>query len=206
MTQQAWPAFTPTQRQAWDELIKRAVRQSISGLTSMVGVEVGVSSIRQRRVEVTSIPDELGGAGTECVGILLGVEHIPAFHMALVHRPETAFALVDMLLGEQPGTTETLDEMATSTLGEMGNIMCSFFLNTVADETGHALRPTPPMVRADMTGAILDYALAELLMETDEIALLETTYGTSDLQIDGIFAVMPTAGIQAEILKTWRIA
>ena len=74
----------------------------------------------------------------------------------------------------------------------MGNIMCSYFLNKMAEETGIQLMTTPPTVREDMTGAVLDYILAEIMMETDEVDLLKTQYGTENTKVDGTFIVIPS--------------
>ncbi len=185
-------ALTEAQRARWDDLMRAAVDHSITGLTAMAGSQISVSEIKSETVEVTNIPEKLGGAGKITVGILLAVEEKPGFHMALLHSPEAAFLIIDILLGEEPGTTTELGELELSTLGEMGNIMCSFFLNTMGDHTGIQLLTTPPTVRQDMTGAVLDYILAEIMMETDEVDLLQTTYGTELTKVDGTFIVIPS--------------
>ncbi len=185
-------AFTDAQRARWDALVRKAVDHSISGLTEMAGSKIAVSDIRSETVDVTEIPEKLGGAGKITVGILLAVEEKPGFHMALLHSPEAAFSIIDILLGQDPGTSNELGELELSTLGEMGNIMCSFFLNSMGDETGIQLMTTPPTVREDMTGAVLDYILAEIMMDSDEVDLLQTTYGTDETQVDGTFVVIPS--------------
>lgn len=184
--------MTDTQRVRWDGLMRKAVDNAISGLTDMAGARIAVSDLTTEVVDVTDIPARLGGADKIKVGILLAVEGKPGFHMALLHSPEAAYSIIDILLGQEVGTTDNLDELELSTLGEMGNIMASFFLNTMGDETGIQLLTTPPTVRQDMTGAILDYVLAEIMMDTDEVDLLQTKYGTDLTQVDGTFIVIPS--------------
>ena len=186
--------FEPSdaQRQRWDSLVRRAVENSISGLTDMAGSRIAVTDLSSETVDVTQIPTRLGGAEKLTVGILLAVEEEPGFHMALLHSREAAFAIIDILLGQEVGTSTELGELELSTLGEMGNIMASFFLNTMGDETGIQLMTTPPTVQEDMVGAVLDYILAEIMMESDEVDLLQTRYGTEHAQVDGTFVVIPS--------------
>jgi chemotaxis protein CheC len=126
----------------------------------------------------------------------------------LVYQPETAWNLVDILLGNPQGSTSCTDisglgELERSTLGEMGNIMGTFFLNAVGDRTKYELRPTPPLVVMDMMGAILDASLAEIMMESDEIVLVDATFGTKDSQINGTFVVMPSPGLLTGLMRSW---
>lgn len=185
-------AYTSEQHSRWDAVMRKAVNHSISGLTDMAGANISVSEITSQTVDVTQIPDKLGGAEKITVGILLAVEEKPGFHMALLHSPEAAYSIIDILLGQELGTSNEMGELELSTLGEMGNIMCSFFLNVMGDETGIQLMTTPPTVREDMTGAVLDYILAEIMMDTDEVDLLQTTYGTENTKVDGTFIVLPS--------------
>lgn len=181
--------------------MKRAVTNSISGLTDMAGAKISASEIGVTTVEVKDIPEHVGGAATVTVGILLAVEHKPGFHMALLHSPEAAYTIIDILLDQPEGTTTELGELELSTLGEMGNIMCSFFLNTMGDETGIVLMATPPTVRMDMTGAVLDYILAEIMMDEDQVDLLETVYGTEERKVDGTFVVIPSREFLEQALE-----
>jgi chemotaxis protein CheC len=199
LTQQL--ATSEAQREAWLGLIKKAVSNSIFGLSEMAGESITVSTIDIATVDVKDIPEHAGGAAVVAVGILLAVEDKPDFHMALLHSPEAAYSIIDILLDQPDGTTTELGELELSTLGEMGNIMCSFFLNAMGDETGIVLKTTPPTVRMDMTGAVLDYILAEIMMDTDKVDLLETRYGTSTRQVDGTFVVIPSADFREQTLK-----
>ncbi len=101
-------------------------------------------------------------------------------------------SLVDLLMGEEPGTTTGITEMEASALGEMGNIMGSFYLNALGDASGLVLLPSPPAVIMDMAGSILDVALADILQESDDALVVEAIFSTTDQQITGNFLVLPS--------------
>ena len=119
----------------------------------------------------------------------------------LIHQPEIAFAITDILLGNDPGTTRSLQAMERSALAELGNIIGSSFLNAIADSLGLALRPSPPEVILDMAGAILDIAFVEILQESDDVFVAETAFGTEDRQANGTFIVIPSLNFLKVILE-----
>lgn len=187
----------------WAGLVSRGIENAIGGLSQMVGQDIQVSNLLAKTVAVKDTPALLGGSETLSVAIYLAVSGYATGHMIIVYQPHTAFEFVDLLLGNPTGTTHSLGEMEESVLGEMGNIMGSFFLNSLADATGLNLNPSPPAVMMDMVGAVLDVALGDIMQETDEALIVEATFGTRDRQINGTFLVMPSVSMQKALLEHW---
>ena len=177
----------------WDQLIKKGMANAISGLSQMVGRDFEISSINIRQVPAKDMPNLLGGPERMVVGVYITFSGASNGHILLAHQPEFAYTILDLLLGNAPGTCKTLDEMSQSALGEMGNVAGTFFLNAIADSLGVLLNPSPPIVLLDMAGAILDIALAEILAERDDVFIAETSFHISDRTIEGKFLIMPNA-------------
>ena len=194
--------LSPTERESWSRLVSQGISRSVAGLTEMVGTEVAITRIDPpRRIAVKDAADLVGGAEALTVAVYLRVSGCATGHMLLVFQPETAFELVDMLLGLAPGTTKDLGDMERSAMGEMGNIMGSFFLNALADATKLPLLPSPPAVMMDMAGSIIDAVLAEIFMEAEDLLVVDTVFGTKDRQIDGTFLVMPSEDLVTAMVK-----
>ena len=185
----------------WGEVVTKAMINSISGLSQMTDQDIRVTSITARTIRVKDAPALVGGRETLTAGVYVGFQGSGSGHMVVIYEPRTAFDLIDMLLGNPPQTTHELGEMEQSVLGEVGNIMGSYFVNTLSDATGLDLRISPPAVMLDMAGAILDAALAQVLTETDDAVVVGTTFGTQDRQIDGNFLVMPNPSLQNAVLR-----
>lgn len=196
------PHLTEAGKDLWPTLVKKGLVNAVSGLTQMVGQEISATSSSSRRILGKDVPELFGGVETEAIMVYVGITGSSTGHMAVIYSPQTAFEMVDMLLGMEQGSTKDLEEMEESALAEMGNIIGSFFLNALVLETGLDLRPSPPAVMFDMVGAILDIVLAEISAESDDVMLVETTFGTADKQIDGTFLVMPTPELMNILLKT----
>jgi len=177
----------------WEDLMKKGMTNSIHGLSQMVGREFQINSINIRKVPAKEMPYLLGGPEHMVIGVYITFSGASHGHILLAHQPEFAYKVLDMLMGNPLGTTNSLDDMSQSALGEMGNITGTFFLNAVADELGVFLNPSPPIVLLDMAGAILDIALAEILAERDDVFIAETSFGVTDRTVEGTFLIMPNA-------------
>jgi chemotaxis protein CheC len=185
----------------WSSLVIRGIDSAMSGLATMVNQQIRISSLSLKQVPAKDAPDLLGGSEKLVIGIYLTFTGDAAGHIMLIHQPEIAFAITDILLGNDPGTTRSLQAMEQSALAELGNIIGSSFLNAIADSLGLALRPSPPEVILDMAGAILDIAFVEILQESDDIFVAETVFGTEDRQANGTFMVIPSLNFLRVILE-----
>ena len=173
------------------KLISEGINNAIQGLSQMVGREIQVTDFIVKKVKVKDISNLFGGPEVTLVGVYLQVSGFANGHMIVVYEPTIAFQLIDMLMGQDAGSTTDLLEMEQSVLGEVGNIMGSFFLNVLADGTGTCLQPSPPAVMMDMAGAMLDVLLAQILETGDEAYIAETNFSMSDQLVNGKFVVLP---------------
>jgi chemotaxis protein CheC len=185
----------------WSWLVSKGISKSMQGLSQMMGKELVVTAFRVEQCPVKSAAELLGGPEKIVVGIYLSISGDASGHIMLVHDPKMAFELIDMQMGLPLGTTNQMNEMEVSVMGEMGNITGAFFLNALADATGLNLGISPPSVMIDMAGAILDIALSDIMQRQDDILVVRTTFGTSNSQVDGTFLVMPTMEFLQAILK-----
>ena len=177
----------------WETLVKKGMANAITGLSQMVGKDFQINSINIRQIPAKDMPDMLGGAERMVVGVYITFSGASNGHILLAHQLEFAYSILDLLMGDPPGTCKTLNEMTQSALGEMGNVTGTFFLNAIANSLGIILHPSPPVVLLEMAGAILDIALAEILAERDDVFIAETSFGVSDQTIQGTFLIMPNA-------------
>ena len=173
-------------------LVLLGSQNAIFGLSEMVNQRIEMTAVSARQIPVDEVPDLFGGREKMAVAVYLAVTGATEGHMFLVYPPDTAMSLVDLLMGEEPGTTVEITEMEASALGEMGNIMGSCYLNALSDASGLILMPSPPAVIMDMVGSILDVALADILMESDDALVVEAEFTTEDRKISGNFLVLPS--------------
>jgi chemotaxis protein CheC len=188
----------------WTWLVSKGITKSLTGLSQMVGQELIVNSLEMQEYPIAETPNLLGGAENIVVGTYLSISGDADGHLVLVHQPQIAFDLIDMQMGQAPGTTKTMEEMERSVIGEIGNITASFFLGAIADATGLLLMPSPPAVMVDMAGAILGVAISNLMLQQDTALVAKSTFGTASREIDGTFIILPTSEFMMTIINKLR--
>jgi chemotaxis protein CheC len=176
----------------WTWLVSRGISNALSGLAQMIGCDLQVTSLDLKWLPAQNVIDMLGGPEVTVVGIYLTLEGDATGHIMMLHDTKIAFQLIDMQLGMPKGSTETLDEMSYSVLGEMGNITGSFFLNALADSTSLVLMPSPPSVIIDMVGAVMTVPLSLIMEESDNALIVKANFSANDQDLEGTFMVMPT--------------
>lgn len=195
-------ALTRGQMARLQSLIHEALVHVSGGLTDMFGAEVVVRAMHVRTVPLAEVVSIVGSPEMEVAGAYLQSEGELPGHLLLMMPLSTAYNLCDVLLEQPAGTTTELGEMEASALGEVGNIVGSFFLNSIADRSGLRMQVTPPGVVNDMAGAVIDIALLDVAMYADEAVVIDATFEHGGRHWPAWFMAFPDpihlAGLVAE--------
>ena len=192
--------------EAWAQVSGAGMANALRGLSKMLGQEIATGVVSTRRVPLMEATELLGGPEAATAAVYFALSGDAQGHMVLVYVPEVAFELVDMAMGDPPGTTKDLGEMERSVLGEVGNVMGGYFLQTLGDVSGMSLRMSPPAVMMDMAGAVIDAVIADIMVFSDEVVVVETEFGTDQRRVHGTFLVMPSPTLIRGLSKSRRAA
>jgi chemotaxis protein CheC len=176
----------------WTKLAKVGSTTAVTGLSQMVNENFKISTLSIEEVSFRNAANLIGKAEEKVIAVYLLFSGNTSGQILLAFQPATAYELVDMAMGQTLGTTQDLGEMERSVLGEMGNIVGTFFLNGVADSVGLRLMPSPPAVVEDMAGALIDSILAEAFEDTDSLFVIKLLFSSSVKEIEGRFLVLPS--------------
>lgn len=199
-----------------DEDILKLTSIQLDALKEVGNVGAGnaataLSQIINRKIDMTvpevsilplgDVPDVVGGPDIMVAGVYLRVfGPAPSSILFLLPR-DSAFALVDMLMGRERGQTHLLDAMDESALLEIGNILAGAYLNALSYFTRFTLLPSIPALAMDMAGAILSVILAQLGQMGDHALVIETEFTTDgDGGVKGHFFLIPDPGSLGTIL------
>ncbi|MGE3267738.1 MAG: hypothetical protein AB7P40_03250 [Chloroflexota bacterium] len=169
-----------------------AVQSAANALSEMALREITAISPEVRMVDLSHLSMVAGDPERAVVAVYLGIEGDLPGHILIAFSESMALGLVDMLMGQDVGTTTELGELEISALAESGNVAGSFFLTTIADWSGLTLPPTPPVVIHEMCGAILDTLAGELALQEHDHAMVIDAQFTCDGQVvDASFFMFP---------------
>lgn len=109
----------------------------------------------------------------------------------LLFPEQRALECVDLMCGQPIGTTTEPDELATSAVSELGNIVGSAFVNALADHVQLILHPSPPTVVHDMAIALVETIYAEILSRGSEVVMIDTLFEDQHGRSAGLLIVAP---------------
>lgn len=173
---------------------------SATALSQLINRKIDMTVPQIAIMPLGDVPDVVGGPDVMVAGVYLRV-YGPAPSSILFLLPrDSAFYLVDMLMGREQGHTKALNSMDESALMEIGNILAGAYLNALSHFTKLTLLPSIPSLAMDMAGAILSVILIQLGEMGDHALVIETEFTTENDGVKGHFFLIPDPGSLNTIL------
>jgi chemotaxis protein CheC len=163
------------QLDALQEISNIGMGHAATALSQLTGDRVELRVPRVTVTDIAEVPELLGGAEQLVVGVTLRILGDARGNILLIFPQESARQLLARLLGAAAGGEE-LDEIAVSTLKEVGNILASAYLNALGSLLHLTMIPSIPLLANDMAGAVVDAVLIELSQEGDLALMVETEF------------------------------
>lgn len=108
-----------------------------------------------------------------------------------IFNEASTFRLVDMLMGQEENTTTELDDMARSTINEIGNILTGAFVSAISNFTDLRINTSVPIFAFDMLAAVFTSLILETgRMGEDSVLAIETQLFRDDKEVSGHFFLL----------------
>lgn len=177
---------------------------AMTALSQMLQSKVDMHVPQVRLLEFSEIGAVVGGEEQLMVGVLLGVEgDITGSIMFLVELKAAKGLVKKIMMGYESGL-EGLDEMETSAMMELSNIITGAYLNSLATMTNLCIYPTPPSLTVDMAGAIMSVPAIMFGTLGDNILLIQSRF-FDEVEVDGYFILIPDLDSYQKILSALGI-
>ena len=195
-----WEGLNPLQVSAMKEIANIGLGHAARSLAEMTGQTFQISVPDVDSVPVEHIAALIGGPEEVAVGVFMPFEKDVDGYLAFLFPWASAKAVWSLLLGVTPEEPHEVTELEASAMIEIGNILNSHFLNSLAELTGLRMESTPPQVGIDAVYPILQSILVQAEM-LDSVALtVETSLTNEDLGITGYFLFIPSKDGMATVL------
>lgn len=177
---------------------------AMTALSQMLQSKVDMQVPQVRLLEFSEVGAMVGGEEQLMVGVLLGVEgDITGSIMFLVELQAAKGLVKKIMMGYESGQPG-LDEMETSAMMELSNIITGAYLNSLASLTNLRIYPTPPSLTVDMAGAILSVPAIMFGELGDNILMIQSRF-FDEVEVDGYFILIPDLPSYQKILSALGI-
>jgi len=149
--------------------------------------------------------ESIGGAENVVVGILVSFSGDIDGVILFLLKKEFVHLILNSLMGTELCNFEEISEMELSALSEIGNIMVSSYVNSIATLSNMTIDITVPSLNIDMAGALLDAVAAEFAEVADKVIFIKEKYFYGEETIYSNMLLLPSMSSLNKLIKGFGI-
>lgn len=173
-----------------------------SALATMLNHPVDIAVPRVRILDYEEVTQNLGGPEQLLVGLMLSMEgDVSGMIMFLLNR-EFAHMVLNTLMGTSLEEDGLLDEMGSSAIEEVGNIMAASYINAMSSLTGLNINISVPDLCVDMAGSILSVPAIYYANISDKIIFIEDEFSSTAEQAGSHILLIPEVDSLKKIMMS----
>lgn len=182
--------YSSFQIDALGEIANIGVGNAATAMSKMMQIKISISLPDTKIVPIGKFAEEVGGAEAVIQALYQKISGDLDGQALLVTLEKDALCMIDMMMGQEIGTSKKMGEMETSSFMEMSNILVGSYLNAVANMLELKILPEPALTGNDMAQAVLDAILSNISKKGDHILLIKTTIDFEGHPIEGTFVML----------------
>lgn len=187
---------------ALQEVSNIGLGNAATALAELLNRKVDIAVPKAFFVDFEQVLPMVGGLEEVVSCVNLSVDGDILGTVMFIFTEESTYNLVDMLMGQELGTTTELDAMGESAVMEIGNVLTGSFTNAIGGMTGLTMNASVPMFAFDMMGAILSTSLVASGHWDDRVLVIETLFFQENDQIKGHFFLLPETGALSRLFES----
>ncbi len=174
------------------EIANIGAGHAATALSSLTGTPFHLHVPRLELQPVESVGALMGGFEQICASVLMQIDGELEGQVALFLHWDAAQRLWQRLIGYAPEEAGEIDDLAASTLLEVGNVLISNFLNALADMTQLPAHATPPWLSVEMVASSITAIVCQAEM-LDAMALgIQTQIESETEDFKALILFIPT--------------
>ncbi len=185
--------LSDTELDVLKEISNIGTGNAATAISKLLGGRVDIKVPDIRFLQFSELPEIIGGAENEVIGILVSLENDIDGMMMFVMDKLSASVIVNRILNrDNEELGQEMSEMEISVLSEFGNIIAGSYLSAISRLTGMVVSPSVPALSDDMAGAILSVPAIEFGKMSDHVLLIQSEFLSESGQAKGFFILVPT--------------
>jgi chemotaxis protein CheC len=190
------------------EVANMGAGHAATALSQMTSSKIVIGVPHLQIVEMEELPELLSNADEMVAAVSMHMLGDLTGRTLLLFPRDSALRLSEILLRRGYGTSTVFGELEKSAVKEAGNIICSAYMNALADFMGMMLLPSVPNLVVDLCAAVLTTTNVGIPTEPRWVFSIETQFMIEDAErpVDGHFLLMPDIVALDKILRAVRLA
>ncbi len=185
--------LSDTELDVLKEISNIGTGNAATAISKLLGGRVDIKVPDIRFLQFSELPEIIGGAENEVIGILVSLENdIDGMMMFVMDKPSASVIVNRILNRDNEELGQEMSEMEISVLSEFGNIIAGSYLSAISGLTGMVVSPSVPALSDDMAGAILSVPAIEFGKMSDHVLLIQSEFLSESGQAKGFFILVPT--------------
>jgi chemotaxis protein CheC len=163
-----------------------------TSLSQMLSKRIEMNVPEVKILKYNDAVENIGGAENVVVGILVGFNGDIEGVILFLLKKEFVHLVLNSLMGTELQNFEEISDIELSALSEIGNIMVSSYVNSIASLTNMKIDITVPNLNIDMAGALLDAVAAEFADAADSVVFIKEKYYCGEETVYSNMLLLPS--------------
>jgi len=205
MPKSAEDVFSETHLDVLKEIGSMGTAHAATALAKMIDKKVTMPVPNVAWLDFENVADVVGGPEHILAGILVSLSGNIQGMMMYLMEIDSAHKIVEFIIGTPPPPEEDkyiFGEMEKSVVEEVGNIMLSSYLSSLAMLTNSQIKQSIPFMCVDMANAILSVPASEFGKMADKMLFIESAISIEGTEFSGCFVLVPNLHSFGRILRS----
>jgi chemotaxis protein CheC len=168
--------------------------RAATALSQMLGQTINITVPKASVIRLEDLPDPLGGPDALVAATYFHVHGDAPGRLLIFMTQEALPHILTLLMGQPPKAGAPLSAEEQSALKELGNILCSQYLNALADLMQVQLLPSVPALAYDMVRSVMQSVLADAAEEGAQALMIENQFLEAKRPVALYLFYLPQAG------------
>lgn len=164
---------------------------ALTALSKIMKKKIDMSVPVVNLVDFKDISNFVGGAENIIIGILIDLSGDVNGIMMFIVNQKSARILINSIFEKEMGDSNQFSEIELSALQEVGNILASSYLGSLALLINKKITPSVPYLSIDMANAILSVPAIEFSKIADKVLFIESVFEAEGENVSGYFILVP---------------
>ena len=168
--------------------------RAATALSQLLGQPVRITVPKASIIRLEELPEPLGGPEALVVATYFHVHGDTPGRLLIFLTQDALPHVLSMLTGKAPAPGAPLSAEEQSALKELGNILCSQYLNALADLMQIQLLPSVPALAFDMVRSVMQSVLADASSDGAQALMIENQFLEAQRPVAMYLFYLPQAG------------